>query len=1062
MTAKVFTIPSGTPFLPALVRALMSGNLPHLGSTPPDAIDMSGITVLLPTRRAERALAAACLSVTGKSAMLLPQIRAIGGADEDRLLIGSAASASRDLGSDSKAAFELPPPIGKTERLLVLTQLVLQWSQAMREASADETGMGFGAVPSAGARTPAQAATMARELAELMDLVEREGCSLEGIENIVPDTFSEHWQKSLKFLEIITKFWPAFLEERALLSPKDRDNKLILAEAERLRSNPPKGPVIVAGVTGSIPATVELMRAVCELEQGAIVLPALDLSLDDESWEAIAPNHPEHPDFGLKKLLEELGLARSSVERLPDSDAPATLQSREHFLSEAMRPTETTSQWHDWVETTDRAKIKDALDDVSLIEAANPQEEAEAIALIMREAAEHPDKTAALVTPDRLLARRVAIRLEAWGIRVDDSAGRPFAKTVPGAFLEVVINAIAKDFAPVPTMALLKHPLARFGLTARDVRFAARALELAAFRTTYIGSGLEGIDAALVRQRVEVESGDRRDIAAQRLWAEDWERANDLLRRLKETYTPLIEAYRSAETMPLCDLAALHARVAESASNLTDEEREAGAEPQLYAKEAGAAAAGFFTELIELKEASPPIHARDYPDLYRGLIGTLPPVIPRVPKHPRLSIWGPMESQLLTADVVILGALNETTWPDTTDPGPWLNRPMRAELGLPSPEEEIGREARGFVSLLGANEVYLTRATKVDGVPSVPSRWLMRMNALLGGLDLADVLKPKHDWLAWARYRDHVAPGREPAKRPEPRPPLAARPRKISVSGIERWIANPYALYASEILKLKVLPQLGVEPDAALKGKILHDAMSRFTKKYSDALPDSAAEILTRFADDILQEHKSHPKIAAFWVPRFARFADWFADTEQARRHGYERTLAEINGEMSFASPAGDFTLTARADRLDYGAAGLLITDYKTGTPPSRPEVESGKRPQLPLEAAIAKVGGFRNLEASDVSGLRYIHASGGNPPGEQKDISFKDRALAEVVEEVLAGVQELVARFDDEATPYAAVRRTGFSYDYDDYAHLARVAEWSQAEGNSGGSGTGEGGAAQ
>lgn len=1053
MTANVFTIPSGTPFLPALVRALVSGNLPRQGGAPPDAIDLSAITVLLPTRRAERALAAACLSVTGKSAMLLPQIRAIGGADEDRLLIGTAASASRDLGSDTKAAFELPPAIGKTERLLVLTQLVIQWSQAMREASADETGdLGMGPVISAGARTPAQAATMARELAELMDLVEREGCSLDGIEKIVPDTFSEHWQKSLKFLEIITKFWPAFLEEHALLSPKDRDNKLILAEAERLRTNPPQGPVIVAGVTGSIPATVELMRAVCELENGAIVLPALDLALDDESWAAIAPGHPEHPDFGLKKLLEELGVSRSGVEVLPDSTPSKTLSAREHFISEAMRPTETTSQWHHWVAKADKNKLKDALEDVSLIEAANPQEEAEAIALIMREAAEHPDKTAALVTPDRLLARRVAIRLEAWGIRVDDSAGRPFAKTVPGAFLEVVINAIAKDFAPVPTMALLKHPLARFGLSAREVRFAARALELAAFRTTYIGSGLDGIAAALDRAHIEITARERRDIAAQRLWDEDWERATGLLQRLKQTYAPLIEAYEAGTQLPLSDLSALHARVAEAASRLTDEELENGMEPQLYAKEAGAAAAGFFTELIELKDASPSIHAGDYPDLYRGLISTLPPVIPRVPKHPRLSIWGPMESQLLTADVVILGALNETTWPDTTDPGPWLNRPMRTELGLPSPEEEIGREARGFVSLLGAKEVYLTRATKVDGVPGVPSRWLMRMNALLGGLELSDVLKPKQDWLSWARFRDHVAKVRAPAQRPEPRPPIAARPRKISVSGIERWIANPYAIYASEILKLKPLPQLGVEPDAALKGKILHDAMSLFTKEHPETLPASAAQILTGFAAGILKEHASHPKIAAFWVPRFARFAEWFAETEAARRKNFQQTLSEISGALHFDAPAGQFTLTVRADRLDAGDAGLLITDYKTGQPPTLPEVESGRRPQLPLEAAIAKAGGFDKLHAMDVAGLRYIRASGGDPPGEQKDLQFKGGDIAQIVDTIFAGVQELIARFDDEATPYAAVRRSGFNYDYDDYAHLARVAEWSMADDNSGG----------
>ncbi|MEQ8823246.1 MAG: double-strand break repair protein AddB [Filomicrobium sp.] len=1048
MSSNIFTIPSGTPFLPALVRALMSGNLPKPGSPTPDAIDLSGITVLLPTRRAERALAKACLSVTGRGAMLLPKIRAIGGADEDRLLIGRAASASRELGSDAKAAFELPPAIGKTERLLVLTKLVMQWSQSMREASADETGdLAMGPVASAGARTPAQAAAMAGELAELMDLVEREGCSLDGIEDIVPDTFSEHWQKSLAFLQIITKYWPVHLQEQGLLSPKDRDNRLILAEAERLRTNPPAGPVIVAGVTGSIPATVDLMRAVLDLENGAIVLPALDLSLDDESWSAIAPDHPEHPDFGLKHLLEKLDVPRGRVQLLADSAPPKPLSVREHFISETMRPTETTSRWHHWVESADKPALKEALEDVSLLEATSPQEEAEAIALMMRETADHPEKTAALVTPDRLLARRVAIRLEAWGIRVDDSAGRPFAKTVPGAFLELIINAIAKEFSPVATMALLKHPLARFGLSAREVRFAARALELAAFRTTYSDAGFEGVGLALERAEKEVALDERRDMAARRLRDEDWERAKDLLRRMREAFAPLIEALQPGDTLPLSDLAARHAKVAEAASQLTDEELESGVEPQLYAKEAGAAALGFFAELTTLESVAPAIQARDYPDLYRSLIGTLPPVIPRVPKHPRLSIWGPMESQLLSADVMILGGLNETTWPDTTDPGPWLNRPMRAELGLPSPEEDIGREARGFVSLVGANEVFLTRATKVDGVPTVPSRWLMRIKALLGGLDLLDVLSPQQDWLAWARYRNNIAQ-HKPMPRPEPRPPVSARPRRISVSGIERWIANPYALYANEILKLKVLPPLGAAPDAALKGKILHLAMAQFAKKHPETLPQATARELTDLAKGILEAHISHPVIAAFWVPRFERFAEWFAATEAERRKGFAQTFAEINGDMSFGAPAGDFKITARADRLDAGPDGVFITDYKTGAPPSASDVQSGKRPQLPLEAAIVAAGGYDGLpENSTVLGLRYIHASGGDPPGEQKDIKFKKAELSEVVAEVMAGVQQLVASFDDEATPYAAVRRTGFSYDYDDYAHLARIAEWSQDE---------------
>ncbi|MCH9807591.1 MAG: double-strand break repair protein AddB [Alphaproteobacteria bacterium] len=1048
MRDKVFTIAAGTPFLPALMRAVLNGDLPKPGGPKPDALDLSAVTILLPTRRAERELADACLSVTGSSAMLLPRIRAIAGPDEDALLIDAAAGAS-SLGTGSLADLELPPQIEKTERLLLLTKLVLHWSERMRQPDADPSGeLGFGDVPSAGARTPAQAATMARELAELMDLVEREGCSFDGLADLVPETFSEHWQKSLQFLEIITAAWPAILAERNLLSPWQRQNRLLEAEAKRLRENPPDGPVIVAGVSGSIPATVELMRAVCELEQGAILLQGLDLDLDQESFEKIAPDHPEHPDFGLSRLLSELGVSRADVQTLPDSAPAASLASRAGFISEAMRPTATTDQWHNWVAEVPRDDVAAGFQDVSLISADNPQEEAEAISLILREAAEHEGKTAALVTPDRLLARRVAIRLEAWGIRVDDSAGRPFAKTVPGAFLEVIIDAVSKNFSPVATMALLKHPLTRFGLSAREVRFAARALELRVFRSTYIGTGLEGISVALKRVKAEREAESealqrKPDETAQKIWEEDWQRAEQLIKAVATDLAPLIEAFGNNTRMPLNEMARLHSSAAEAASRLTPEEIEQGVEAQLYAGEAGTAASGFFTQLVACAQSSPEVTAADYPDLYRSLIGTLPPVIPRVPKHPRISIWGPMESQLLSADVVVLGSLNETTWPDSTYPGPWLNRPMRAQMGLPAPEEEIGREARQFVSLLGANQVYLTRAAKVDGVPSVPSRWLMRTSALLAGLGLNDAMAPSQPWLSWARLRD--AAERLPTiRRPEPRPPVDARPRRISVSGVERWISNPYSIFAREILKLRVLPQLGAEPDAALRGQILHEAMSQFAKRHPVELPDRPAEVLWHIAADILDMHASHPRIAAFWIPRFQRFADWFADTEPQRRKGLEATIAELDGRITFDAPGGTFTLTARADRIDRTPGGLIVTDYKTGNAPSDREVQEGTRPQLPLEAAIAIQGGFEDLAAMGVSGLRYIKASGGEPPGLQRDVKVDD--VGTLSQEVLDGVKSLVAQFDDINTPYAPARRSAFSYDYDDYAHLARVAEWVQA----------------
>jgi ATP-dependent helicase/nuclease subunit B len=322
--------------------------------------------------------------------------------------------------------------------------------------------------------------------------------------------------------------------------------------------------------------------------------------------------------------------------------------------------------------------VRDALDGVSLIAAPSAQDEAEAIALILREAAETPGRTAALVSPDRLLARRVAVRLEAWGIRVDDSAGRPFAKTAPGTFLDLVISAIAKDFAPADTMALLKHPLTRLGLNAFDVRRTSRALEIAAFRDIYLGAGLEGVAAALTRAEQETASGDRRHAVVRRLRPDDWKGAHELVDRLKEAFAPLLSVFANPNEQPIQTTAAAHVATAEALARLPTKSDGEEASP-LWQGEAGAAASMFFTGLLAPNLPAPRIKATDYADLYRSLI-VGENVRPRIPVHQRLFIWGPFEARLQQTDVMILGSLNDGTWPRAADPGPWLNRPMRAAL----------------------------------------------------------------------------------------------------------------------------------------------------------------------------------------------------------------------------------------------------------------------------------------------------------------------------------------------------------------------------------------------
>ena len=582
---RLFTVPVGRPFLVAVAEAIIAGHLPVHGGSAPALLDLPDFTVLTPTPRAARSLRKAFLTAGGGRAMLLPRIRPISEADEDLSLVTALA----DSTAVGASLADTTPPIGQTERLLILTRLVLAWSERMGEAAADPTGsLAWGPATAA---SPAHAVHLARELARLMDMVETEHKDLASLASVVPDTYSEHWQKTLRFLDIVTASWPHVLAEMGLASPADARNRRILAETLRITEHPPSGPVIIAGVTGSVPATLELMRAVAALPNGAIVLPALDTALDEASWGEVGV-HAEHPQFGLARLLGALGAVRSDVAPLAGRQPAPHLVRRNAVISEAMRPAATTGRWHDYGGGADRAEVVQALAGVSLIEAAGADDEAEVVALILREAAETPGRTAALVSPDRLLARRVAVRLQAWGIRVDDSAGRPLPKTVPGAFLDLVVEAAAQRFAPAPLMALLKHPLTRLGLGPFAVRRAARALEIAAFRAPYIGRDLRGVRAALARAVAARLGGEMSPKAVQRLWDEDLAAAEDLVDRLEDAYSQLVALLDARSVHPLAVLAAAHLAAAEAVARLPLEAD--GSEPtsELWKGDAGDMAAG--------------------------------------------------------------------------------------------------------------------------------------------------------------------------------------------------------------------------------------------------------------------------------------------------------------------------------------------------------------------------------------------------------------------------------------------------------------------------------------
>lgn len=968
---SVYTIPAGTPF----VDALAAGILARRGDDP---ADLARFTILLPTRRACRSLREAFLRQGGGAPMLLPRMSPIGEVDEDELLLTGGTG---DLLSDGTLADDLPPAISGLRRQLLLTRLVM----AGRDT------------------TPDQAAGLALELGRLLDQAHTERVGFDNLADLVPDDFAAHWQVTLEFLTILTDQWPKILQDEGVIDHAEHRNRLLEAQAQAWTESPPAGPIIAAGSTGSIPATADLLQAVAGLAQGSLVLPGLDLGAADDAWRDLGPHHPQ---YGMARLIEHLGVARSDVETWPAPGMEVRNPDRARLINSSLVPAAAQSP--------EAGDTSDALDGLVRVDCPSPQEEALAIALIMRQTLEQPGRTAALITPDRALARRVTVELRRWSIEIDDSAGIPMAQTPPGAFLRLTARMVAETFAPVPLLAALKHPLASCSMATAQFRGQVRELEMAVLRGPRPEAGLDGLALPLDDEHHGLK---------------------DLFAALHQASDEFSAVLGQGEA-DLQAIVAAHIRMTEA---LAAGNEETGAE-RLWAGEAGEAVAGFIAELMEAAPALGSIAPWAYPELLDSLLAGRP-VRPRHGRHPRLNIWGLLEARLQHADVMILGGLNEGTWPPETATGPWMSRPMLKDFGLPLPERRIGLTAHDFTQCASAPEVILTRAARVDGTPTVPSRWLRRLDNLLERMGQTDALAAADSWLEWAALLDEPSESRRVAP-PHPMPPVEARPRELSVTRIETWIRDPYAIYAGKILDLYSLDPIDADPGAADRGSIIHDALDKFIEVFPDALPDDAVRQLVEIGRGVFDTHLSRPGVRAFWWPRFERIADWFIAYERERRAaGFHTAAAEVKGEMEVAGLAGPFNLTARADRIDHRAdVGLAIMDYKTGQTPTAKQVAAGLAPQLPLEAAMAEAGRFPGVDAGEVANLVYLRLSGGRVAGEEKVLKLD---VAETIEKAVLGLGRLVHKFDDAKTPYLSQPRPKFLNIYGDYDHLARVGEW-------------------
>ena len=967
----------------AFLDALAAWWLARAGDDP---LQSANGLFLVPTRRAARGLAEAFLRVSEGRPLLAPRILALGGLDEAPLALAGA--------------LDVPPAVPPARRLAVLTRLVL----AMDGAN--------------GAPTEADRAwILAVELANLLDEAARAEVDLaQALPGASGEAFASHWQVTLEFLSIVTRAWPAWLAEEGFSDVAARQTRLLDAQAEAWRADPPLTPVIAAGTTGAIPAVGRLLRLVAHLPAGLVVLPGLDRALDEASWDALDASHPQ---ASLRALLAAMQVRLEDVRDWSEvSTVAAALvcpASRIDTLRTALLPAASLPAWQSATSLDGRG--------LQMLEPADQQEEAQAIALVLREALARPGARAALVTPDRELARRVSAELLRFDVLADDSAGEPLAEVPAAVFLRLLAEAVAEDLRPVPLLSLLKHPLCAAGLPPAECRAAARRLERECLRGPRPGPGIEGL-------RVRAKTG-------------------GFLDRLAACLRPLLTLVEQPDATPDLALTAL----LQAAEKLAGTDEASGAS-RLWAGEDGEALAQHLTALHDAVPILPPQHARTLPGLLDAILDG-PTVRSRRSlrgrggrEHPRVFIWGLLEARLQTADVIVLGGLTEGTWPQNAESGPWMNRPMRASVGLPSPEERIGLSAHDFVmASCAAPLAVLSAPRRRAGAPAVAARWLVRLEALLG----SQARLARHPAARWCRLLDRPDGPPVPVPPPAPAPAVALRPRKLSVTEIETWLRDPYAIYARHVLGLRRLDPLEQSADAADYGSIVHAGLGRFFARIGLGWPPDAARQLTADMDAALDDARMRPALAAWWRPRLRRIAGWAAEAEADRRAaGRPLVLCpEKSGAWIFEAPAGPFTLHGRADRLERRPDGAIaILDYKTGQAPNSRQVEEGRSPQLPLEAAMAEAGAFGPELTGAVSELVYWQISGGFEPGLNLPL-FRGKAekIAEVSATARESLQALVASFDDAARAYLSQPSPGAAPRFSDYARLARVSEWAAAE---------------
>lgn len=952
----VYNIPMGQPFL----RQLAAGLISRFGDHP---LQMGEVVVLLPTRRGCLSLKEIFREAAREKTLILPRIYALADLEKEPILPGFLPdfTAETFVGQAEGDQAEISGKvISRWERLGHLTYLVQAFLQQKHLCY-----------------TPAVAYPLAQELATLLDEFYISGVSLGRLETLVTEDISIYWQQNLDFLRIISDYWPRILKEKGLVEAAQLHQQNLRLIATQWR---PEFPVILAGTTGTRPATAELARALLRCPQGMVVLPGFD----PDCQGAIEPTHP---NYTLTRFIDYLEVPRTTIQPWCTDTYSFTgsiADTKVTLLKQAMAPVLTM---------TDKLSSITA-DELPIIpiSCSTPDEEALVIAAIMRSVYEEDKGTAALITPDQGLTRRVQAYLKRWDIIPNVSAGTPLHETVVGTFLNLITN-INPEMTITDWVALLKHPLF-FKKDDREAHLAqVRQLEREVLRQK---RGMRPNDDSVLPEALQ-----------------PWYRK--ILDIVKPLFQPLPRRF-------FPEWLALHCDIAFQLGGI-----------HLWHHHDGEAAQNFLEELRLEATAFPAMSWKDYALLLRQLMG-------QVAVHNKegigspLRILGTLEARQTEADIMILAGLNEAVWPQAVDEGAWLSNKMRLRLGLPSVQRRLGLSAHDFCLGFAAKEVYLTRSEQSNGSTTVPSRLWLRLQTILKQYKVR--CEKAESLLTMVRALDRSEEIKQPLP-PQPQPPAALKPKHYSITDIERLLRDPYSIYAKKILKLRKLEPLDQPLTGREWGSLVHQVLDLTFQRHHPREEEKFVAAMKQIGQHIFAPYFGDVTVQTFWWHRFEQICDWIGQMKELK--DVQVFYPEVRGQIDLRIGDDVIELATVVDRIDQFVSGeCQLVDYKTGTLPTEKDISLGFSPQMALEGVILQQGGFAGVEGVDLKAV-YWALQGGVEGGTVKPV----KSYKTLVEEAALGVQELLAWFHKDDAIYFSCPWGEDKARLQDYRHLARIDEW-------------------